>query len=168
MKVVSEIEQMILSACVDHDQDLPIPESVENTYQKDFQMQSLKVQLRLLPDLIKRHGELTGHKICKVTNIRTVCEVMNSNPVAKRMCSELHLLLRLYLTIPVTTASAERTFSAMKRLKTYLRSSMTQERLNHVLILNSMKARIGNIDLVQIAKSFISVNERRHNYFGKF
>lgn len=96
---------------------------------------------------------------------------MNSNPVARQMCPELHSFLKLYLTIPVTTATAERTFSTMKRLKTYLRSSMTQQRLNHVLILNSNKAnkyRIENLDLVQIAKTFISVNERRRNYFGKF
>ena len=93
---------------------------------------------------------------------------MNNNPVARRLCSELDYFLKLYLTIPVTTATAERTFSAMKRLKTYLRSSMTQQRLNHVLILNSNKTRIENLDLVEIAKSFISVNERRSNYFGKF
>lgn len=48
---------------------------------------------------------------------------------------------------------------------------MTQERLNHVLILHSNKDnkyRIDNLDLTEIAKSFVSVNERRHNYFGKF
>ena len=41
-------------------------------------------------------------------------------------------LLRLYLTLPVTSATSERThtFSTLRRLKNYLRSTMKQDRLN--------------------------------------
>ena len=35
---------------------------------------------------------------------------MNGDPGAKRLCSELHKLLKLFFIIPVTTASSERTF----------------------------------------------------------
>ena len=59
------------------------------------------------------------------------------------------------MTVPVTTATAERTFSAMRRIKMYLRSTMTQERLNHSFMLNAHKSRVDNLDLIQ----FISVNK---------
>jgi hypothetical protein len=39
-------------------------------------------------------------------------------------------LLRIFATVPVTTATAERTFSALKYIKTYLRSTMGEVRLN--------------------------------------
>jgi hypothetical protein len=39
-------------------------------------------------------------------------------------------LLTIFQTLPVTTASAERSFSCLKRLKTYLQSSTGKERLN--------------------------------------
>ena len=34
-----------------------------------------------------------------------------------------------------SSASAERSFSSLKRVKTYLRSTMTQERLNNLVLL---------------------------------
>ena len=92
---------------------------------------------------------------------------MNEIPGAKRLCSDLHRLLILFLTIPVTTATSERTFSATRRLKNYLRSSMTQERLNHILLFHCHKVRTDRIDIHQIAYSFIGVNDRRKQYFGK-
>ena len=50
--------------------------------------------------------------------------------------SEVCRLARLILVMPATNAVSERSFSAMRRLKTYLRSTMRQNRLNHLLLLN--------------------------------
>ena len=40
------------------------------------------------------------------------------------------VLLKIYATLPVTTATGERSFSTLKYLKNYLRSTMTEDRLN--------------------------------------
>ncbi|KAJ8881868.1 hypothetical protein PR048_018354 [Dryococelus australis] len=42
----------------------------------------------------------------------------------------LHILLKILATLPVTAASLERSFSTLKRLKTYLRNSTGEDRLN--------------------------------------
>jgi len=42
----------------------------------------------------------------------------------------LTVLLDIFATIPVTTATGERTFSALKYIKNYLRSTMGEPRLN--------------------------------------
>ena len=39
-------------------------------------------------------------------------------------------LLRIFATIPASVAEAERSFSALKLSKTYLRSTMTEERVS--------------------------------------
>ena len=40
------------------------------------------------------------------------------------------LLLRIFATLPVTTATGERSFSSLKYIKSYLRSTMGEQRLN--------------------------------------
>ena len=46
-----------------------------------------------------------------------ICDVLNDQPSIKSPLTEVHKLLLIYLTIPVTTATAKR-FSALKRIKT--------------------------------------------------
>ena len=41
--------------------------------------------------------------------------------------------------LPATTATAERSFSSLRRLKTYLRTTMSSQRLNHLMILHVHK-----------------------------
>ena len=84
------------------------------------------------------------------------------------MFSEIKLLLRLYMTIPIITATAERSFSTLCRLKSYLRSTMTDKRLNNLLLIYTHKDLFNKLDLVKIAQSFVSANNRRKNYFGNF
>jgi histone deacetylase complex regulatory component SIN3 len=45
-------------------------------------------------------------------------------------------LLQILTTLPVTTASSERSFSTLKRLKTYLWNPTCENRLNGLAILN--------------------------------
>ncbi|XP_024989249.1 uncharacterized protein LOC112523805 [Cynara cardunculus var. scolymus] len=68
---------------------------------------------------------------------------------------------RIMLTVHVTVASAERSFSKLKLLKTYLRLSMSQERLNGLAILCIEKDMLDNIDLDVIIDDFASKNARR-------
>ena len=88
--------------------------------------------------------------------------------MASTMFCEVDKLVRLYFTIPITTATSERSFSALRRVKTYLRSTMTEERLNNVLLLHTHKDLAAELDLVKIAKIFILANSCRQNFFGTF
>ena len=53
------------------------------------------------------------------------------------MYTNVKFLLKILCTLPVTTASAERTFSMLRRLKTWLRSTMCEERLTGLALLSS-------------------------------
>jgi hypothetical protein len=63
--------------------------------------------------------------------------------------------------MPMTVASAERSFLKLKLLKNYLRSTMSQERLNGLATLCIEKQLLDEIDIETIGEDFASRNVRR-------
>ncbi|ESO05720.1 hypothetical protein HELRODRAFT_77310 [Helobdella robusta] len=47
----------------------------------------------------------------------------------------LNVILRIYLNLPVSNASGERSFSVMGRIKNFLRSTLGQQKLNSLSLL---------------------------------
>lgn len=74
---------------------------------------------------------------------------------------------RILLTIPVTVASAERSFSKLKLLKSYMRSTMTQERLNGLAMISIESDVFEDTDYEGIIEDFISRNTRRMLLFSR-
>ena len=71
----------------------------------------------------------------------------------------------LFSTLPVTVASAERSFSKLKLIKTYLRSTMAQERLDGLSLLAIERESAQKIDLDSIVDKFAKANVRRASKF---
>jgi hypothetical protein len=72
---------------------------------------------------------------------------------------------RVLLTIPVTVASAERSFSKLKLLKSYMRTTMTQQRLNDLATISLESEVLEKIDYEDIIEDFISKNPKRMMLF---
>ena len=67
----------------------------------------------------------------------------------------VYVLIKILATLPVTTASAERSFSCLRRLKSYLRSTMCEERLSGLAMMQIQRKKMPSADEVldQLAKS---------------
>ena len=91
--------------------------------------------------------------------VQALCDVFNKQASFKTMLSEVHKLVLLYLTVPVTTATAQYSFSGLKRIKTYLRNWMTQQRLYHCILLHIHRNKTDNLYLSKITAEFIKQNE---------
>jgi hypothetical protein len=68
---------------------------------------------------------------------------------------------RFLLTVSVTVASVKRSFLKLKLIKTYLRSSMSQEKLNGLITLSIGKDMLENIGVDVIIYDFVSQNAQR-------
>jgi len=63
-------------------------------------------------------------------------------------------------------AISERSFSAKQRIKTYLRSTMSQGRLNSTMVLHIHKDLTDHLGLPSVAKCFVSKSDYRMSKFS--
>ena len=71
------------------------------------------------------------------------------------------VLLRLYATLPVSNATAERSFSKLKLLKTYLRTTMSQDRLTGLALMYMYVHRLIDIDIDKVIDAYQRMKDRR-------
>ena len=102
-------------------------------------------------------------------SIKDITETLKTFSVNSReYFSQVIILLKILLVMPATNAVSERSVTNLRRIKDWLRTSMTQKRLNHCMILSVHKERIDNLDLVAVANDFCSGKEERWNTLGNF
>ena len=69
--------------------------------------------------------------------------------------------LRILLTVPVTVASGERSFSKLKLIKTYLRANMTQQRLVGLAMLSIENGIATQLDFSNLLTTFANSKARK-------
>ena len=92
--------------------------SLIRTYKDIFDKEQLINELQLLYDDQNKH-----------LNAKDLLNYMFENEL-ENVYSQTVKLLQLHLSIPCTSVSSERSMSALKRIKTYLRNSMNDDRLS--------------------------------------
>ena len=132
---------------------------VVEIYGDDFDSQTLKVQLQILASTVP-------------AEIKTIVDILlyikELPPSEKELLNQIIVLVKLILVMPATNSTSERSFSAMRRVKTYLRSTMLQERLNHLMLLHVHKELTDNLNMTKVGNEFIKSSERRIHVFGTF
>ena len=71
------------------------------------------------------------------------------------------LLYQFVLTLPITVASNERSFSKLKLIKNYLRSTMTNERLFYLIICSLEYDLLDQIDVEKLVNDWTKMKDRR-------
>ena len=88
-------------------------------------------------------------------------ETMYQNGIHK-VLPVVYRVFTILATIPATSCSAERSFSCLRRLKTYLRNTMGQDRLSSIAIINIERA-YANKMLENDMQSIINTFGKRHS-----
>jgi hypothetical protein len=146
-KLCSLDEKSLLSSCAH------LEDALKGGNHSDIDGKELHYELKFLQDFIPKEdmGPLDILKFIKR---------MGCFPNAL-------IAYRILLTIPLTVASAERSFSKLKLLKSYTRSTMKQERLNGLAIIALEIDVLEKIKYEDIIEDFISKNTRRMLLFNR-
>jgi len=74
--------------------------------------------------------------------------------IEKQTYPNLYKLLQVALSIPISSATCERSFSSMRRIKNWLRSSMAQDRFTFLSILNIERDITNKVNVDDIVNKF--------------
>ena len=138
----SKIESLLLKSIKGEDFTEEF-EFVSSFYKDDISSTPLKIQLETLATQI-------SEKNPRLLDLIKYMKHLSSSQLP--MFSKVITLIKIVLVNPSTNAMSERSFSAMRRIKTYLRSSMCQARLNSIMTLHVHKERTDQLCLKQIAQ----------------
>ena len=101
-------------------------------------------------------------------NTTAVHALKEMPPEVRGLFDQVETLVRLLMVVPISSAEAERSFSGLRRLKTWLRSTMTQKRLNGIAVCHIHQEWLDRQDRQKIAQQYVQGNERRRDVFGSF
>ena len=90
------------------------------------------------------------------------------SPVEHQFYDMVVKLTKIILTMPATNAISERSFSTLRRMKTWLRSTMNQTRLNWCMVLHIHNDDTDKLNIVDVANEFVSRNSTRNHIFERF
>jgi hypothetical protein len=131
---------------------------VDKFYPEDFSDQE-KTHLRFQ----LQHYELDVPNHPKLKNMSSIAELCQGLVETEKstIYPLVDRLIRLILTLPVSTATTERAFSAMKIVKTRLRNQMEDDFLANYLIVYIEKEIAERFTSDMIIDDFYSMKERR-------
>lgn len=99
--------------------------------------------------------------------VSEILETMHENDLFD-IFPEFSKVVHILAVIPATSCSAERSFSALRRLKTYLRSTMGQQRVSNIALINIERAYANSVvsnDMDHIIDIFGRRNGRDSSFF---
>jgi hAT family C-terminal dimerisation region len=105
------------------------------------------------------------HPVSKLSEAVTVIRDMSAD--VRSMFDEIEKLMRLLLVCPCSSAEAERSFSSLRRLKTWLRSTMSQKRLNSVAVCHTHQELLDETDITKLMRYFVNEIDTRVHVFGR-
>ena len=119
-------------------------------YNDDVNILVLTAQMEILQVLLK-----DGDYFCFDDIIVKIKELPNPE---REMIKEVITLCKLILVNPANSVAGERSFSTARRLKTWLRSRINQERFSNLLVLSIHKERTDRLSIIDIANEFTDRN----------
>ena len=106
--------------------------------------------------------DLNQHKL----SFKDVVLYLKEKPEIRTIFTEVTKLVKLLLTVPSTSCTNERSFSTLRRLKSYLRSTMLSERLNNFIWLHVYRAILDTLGIKKMLNDFILRNEIHKEQFA--
>ena len=134
---------------------------VVDFFQGDFSIETLHRHLQVFNANFKAESLPPS-----IINVFSYMQGLSATKLA--LMSKVVKVVELLLAVPATNVTSERSFSILCLINQYLRSTMTEAQLNHLMICSIYKERMDTLDLRKVANYFITYHNNRMDMFGLF
>ena len=157
--LIGELNRRFIS-----DESISISKAVSAAFALDFD--GLQSFLNRYGTVLKIDRQLLKSEISIFKSTAMFTDILNTEHT-QIMSAELQqypnllLIMQLAMTLPVSSATCERSFSAMRRVKNYMRSTMLQDRFSALASLHIESDMARKIDIKQLINEFARSSARR-------
>lgn len=140
--------------------------NLSEIYSDDIDGSLLFDELKHFHEFLKSFEETKPtNTLVEGTNVSKNCagkwyKLIVRNDGLKETFPNLETILKIFLTIPISNASGERSFSAL-RIKNYLRTTLSEDHLNDLAILYIESETLKNISYDKLIDTFAAQKARK-------
>lgn len=127
--------------------------SLQIKYSNDLQ-DDFAEEMVHFKEFIKKERKLSAREHLQLIRKRNITHVFPNVDIA----------LRIYLTLPVTNASGERSFSKLSLIKNKMRSTMGQNRLSHLIRMSSESDLLRELEFSDVIADFSARKARKKSF----
>ena len=126
--------------------------------EKLFDFYNNDIDIITFPDEIQQFKSIM--KKNSVTSPSEMLQFIIKNNIISTF-PNVEIILRIYLTLPLSNASGERSFSVLKRVKNYLRNSLGQDKLSTLALLQIEAEFMESLDYDEIIENLAANKARK-------
>ena len=150
-RVYCKLQNVLLKAAANENYEDDL-EFIQKFYGTDFSY-PLAIQLQTFGSLFSSESQ------------PTLPDIIDVLPASKQdLLTEVVKLTKLILVTSATNAVSERSFSTLRHLKTYLRTTRNQD----LMTLHIHKQQCDDLSLIEVVIEFVGASRYRRTLFGTF
>ena len=156
---IASTEAILIGSCISTSNAATLASMPLQSLPINVDAPMLQLQLQLLPQLFK-------DKPLPKDLHQLAAALKDLEPSTCRLFAMVEQVVVLCLSVAISVAGSERSFRALRRLNTWLRSTMSQSRLTHLALMHINKDYLDKIDITALMEEFVA--KTRERYLGIF
>jgi hypothetical protein len=144
---------------------------MENIEANELRKKALKLveyyvndlEIEFVEEIVQFKKYITNFPI-ETKNMQGMLKYLINNPSLNTTFLNVEIALKLFICMPCSNASGERSFSVLKRVKNYLRSSLSNEKTSALSILCIENEIVKNNSWKSLVKKFSKFKARKKTF----
>jgi hAT family C-terminal dimerisation region len=159
-KLMNSMERLLVSS-------MRGEQSQQGSIEAVLQHSKRELNIDLVGQLVHLKNIVTTDAVRQsISSFATALQILRKECPLLRLLPQVVMLMKLLCILPCSTATAERSFSQLKFIKNYMRSTMDQPRLNHLMVLAIHRNQLSALNIDRVMFEFIMRNDQHRQTFS--